>query len=310
MRHTGRYLQVNLKTPTRAAVGRPARAGSRYGRRATLATRHAALQPAAQAGAARTRQRTGSRVRSRAEARTMVGPAVDGLGRECRKWHLPGPHAAASGSGQQCRAYPRLTAPLRPRRGGNRKAVRVRSGGRTNRNVTNSKTGENLQTEAYKREGKDRGDTNARSTRCLASLLIFPARRPADTRGPASAGPGHRNRMPASPRPDNGPCRRRPPSLATHALTAVAKRTASARAMPSSGARGRRPGAGGSESRLGRPVRSSATEGARGISRVHHPIKKYPGLEGPPTQTITAGEGTHQPVRGRVPAAVWGAVMS
>ena len=214
-----------------------------------LATRHAALQPAAQAGAARTRQRTGSRVRSRAEARTMVGPAVDSLGRECREWHLPGPHAAASGSGQQCRAYQRLTAPLRPRLGGNRKAVR--SGGRTNRNVTNSKTGENLQTGTYKREGKDRGDTNARSTPCLASLSVFPARRPADVAGPGRAtGTACRRRRGRI----TGPCRRRPPSLATHALTAVAKRTASARAMPSSGARGRRPGAGGSKSRLGRPV--------------------------------------------------------
>ena len=112
-----------------------------------------------------------------------------------------------------------------------------------------------------------------------------------------------------------GPGRQRSPSLATHALTAATKHTASARAMPSRGARGRNPGAGGSESRLGRPARSSATEGARIIPRVHQPYQNvsWPSRPSTRTQTIgstAAGEGSHQPFRGRVLPAVCGVAMS
>ena len=81
-----------------------------------------------------------------------------------------------------------------------------------------------------------------------------------------------------------GPGRQRSPSLATHALTAATKHTASARAMPSRGARGRNPGAGGSESRLGRPARSSATEEPRTYHACTNHTKTYPGLLGPPLE--------------------------
>ena len=238
--------------PTRVTQGRPARAGGRCGswrcprgsrcgtRRCTRGSRKAgACGPAAAAEAAPLSEcatRHSSQRHWPARHGHGSAPAIR-VRSPCRRPHdgeirhgrhqLSVPGVVTTGPAIRHHrigvVFPApLTTSVPPRvgLGGNQKAVRSGSYMTWNVTVSNLKTGKNLQTGANKKQTSQAEDTIARFTRCLAPLSIFSHPRPArpgDNRwGPARAGPGHRNRMSASPRPDHGP-RPATPSLTRHA---------------------------------------------------------------------------------------------
>ena len=154
--------------PTRVTQSRPARADSRGRSRATHATRHAALEPATRAGAARSRQCAGSRVRSPGR-RPYVG--------EIRHGRLAtGPARRRHRIGVILHVLLTASVPKRVGLGGNQRAVR--RGGHITRIVIVSKTDENLQSRSYKSKRHKQKIQSQGSHAALCRFQFVPNRPP------------------------------------------------------------------------------------------------------------------------------------